>query len=120
MATEPTPPPIDPQMQALLDRLEATGFFQQIRDLEDNLGKISEAIGHIGKATVSRLDAMDNVLLHVLAVEAIIAVMIRTHPVDRDAVKAAVERITGDLPKEAKADARVLAIAEGLFPKAGN
>ncbi|MSO55120.1 MAG: hypothetical protein EXQ90_08410 [Rhodospirillales bacterium] len=120
MATEPTSPPLDPQTEALMQRLEASGFFQQIRDLEENLGKISEAIGHIGKATVSRLDAMDNVLLHVLAVESIIAVMVRTHTVDRAAVKDAVDRITADLPKESQASASVLAIADGLFPKTDN
>ena len=57
--------------------LEDSGFFNQIKELEGNLTKIAEELQSFGKAAQARMEESENLAAHILAIESILAVMIK-------------------------------------------
>jgi hypothetical protein len=79
---------------AIIRELESSGFFQQIGNLEKNLKAIAGDLQSLGETATQRLDETESLAAHVLAMEAILAVMLKSHPVDADAVRREVSRNT--------------------------
>ena len=64
--------------QVFIDLLESSGFFKQIHSLEDNLKIIAEELKTFGESAAQRMDETENLSAHVLAMEAILAVMLKS------------------------------------------
>ena len=79
---------------AFIQTLEQSGFFDQIRNLEDNLQKIAGDIGAIGKAASQRIEETESLAVHIIAIEAVLKVMLRTHDVDVEKVHGEVTKMT--------------------------
>ena len=108
------------ESQAFVDQLEKTGFFNQITELEMNLKKIAEDLSLLGNATVQRVDEIESLVAHVLAIESILSVMLKANPVDAEAVRATIKDTTPTSeenpdgnPKIQGAADRILKNAEG-------
>ena len=105
--------------RAFLQHLEKSGFFSQIKGLEGNLQSIAGALKALSDTTVERIQETENLVAHVLAIEAILAVMLRTSVVDSEAVSALIKATTTAAPDNGKGTPKVLAIAEGILSDAG-
>ncbi|OHC75694.1 MAG: hypothetical protein A3G18_03285 [Rhodospirillales bacterium RIFCSPLOWO2_12_FULL_58_28] len=97
-----------------LEQLEESGFFRQIKDLEGNLRRISMDIKSLGETATQRLEETESLAAHILAIEAILAVMIKNNPLDEKELKAAIEDKTAALSKEAAGNSAVRVIAENI------
>lgn len=95
--------------------LENTGFFEQVGTLQSSLSHLAEDIAAIGDQATQRLDEMESIAAHVMAIEAVLAVMLKTHPVDPDAVRAEVASRTGDIAGNPDGSPTVQAVAQDLL-----
>ena len=105
--------------RAFLQHLEKAGFFSQIKDLEGNLQSIAGALKALSDTTVERVQETENLVAHVLAIEAILTVMLRTSPVNSEAVSALIKETTTTSSDNGKGNPKVLAIAEGILSDSG-
>lgn len=104
--------------QAFLAQLERLGFFEQLKKLEGSLTALAGELTSIGEREAQRREEIDNLAAHVLALQSLLAVMVRSHPVDRDAVEREVETRTEVLTGDAGGSATVRAIALKLVDDA--
>jgi hypothetical protein len=104
--------------QAFLEHLEKTGFFNQIKDLEGNLQSIAGALKALSESTIERVQESENLVAHVLAIEAILTVMLRANPIDSEAVGSLIKETTNASPGNGEGNPKVLAIAEGILSDA--
>ena len=105
--------------RAFLQHLEKSGFFSQIKDLEGNLQNIAGALKVLSDTTVERVQETENLVAHVLAIEAILTVMLRMSPVDSEAVRALIKETTTAASDDGQGNPKVLSIAEGILSDAG-
>lgn len=73
-----------------LKELEDTGFFDQVGTLQSALSKLSTDISTIGAQATQRLDEVESIAAHVMAIEAVLAVLLKSHPVNAEDLKAEV------------------------------
>ncbi len=104
--------------QAFLRQLEASGFFQQISELENNLREISGNLKDLGEKATRRLDETESLAAHVLAVEAVLTVMLRDNPIAAEAVKAVIKENTSDLSDGGEGSPAVQTIAADILARA--
>jgi len=104
--------------QAFVDMLDASGFFRQIKVLEESLGIIAGELKSFGENSKARADETENLAAHVLAMESIIAVMAKAFPVDEDAVKAEIQDRTAALTGDGGGSPTVQALALEILGKA--
>lgn len=97
-----------------LEQLEESGFFRQIKELEGNLKRISTDIKSLGETATQRLEETESLAAHILAIEAILAVMIKNNPLNEKDLKAAIDDKTSALSKEAAGNSAVRVIAENI------
>lgn len=97
-----------------LKQLEGSGFFNQVEGLQTSLAKLSTDITAIGDQATQRLDEMESMAAHVMAIEAVLAVILKTHPVDADAVKAEVVRRTSAFSDDPNGSPTVQAVAADI------
>jgi hypothetical protein len=74
----------DNTSSAFIEQLQATGFFEQIKNLETNLKIIAADLTSLGQTATQRLQETESLAAHVLAVESILAVMLKSNPVAAD------------------------------------
>ncbi len=79
---------------AFIQTLEQSGFFDQIRNLENNLQNIAGDLGSIGEAATQRIEETESLAAHIIAIEAVLKVMLRTHEVDVEKVHEEVTKMT--------------------------
>lgn len=96
-------------------QLQTAGFFEQIRDLDSNIKRIVGDLETLGTIATQRVRETENLAAHLLAVEAILAVILRTHPVDPEAVKAAIKDMTADLSGNPEGSQAVQTVVETLL-----
>lgn len=77
--------------RAFIRKLEESGFFKQIGELEANLRTISDDLKGIGDAATRRLEETESLATHILAVEAVVAAIAATRDVDPAVVDRVVE-----------------------------
>ena len=117
MASDDGRDPGDPT-QAFLAHLENSGFFRQIGELEKNLKTIADDLKVLGEATLKRIDEIENLVAHVLAIEAILTVLLKTQPVDAEAVQAVIREKTAGISGSDEGSPLVHAVVEDLLKRA--
>lgn len=103
--------------QAFLKHLEDTGFFKQIKELEGNLTSISHELKNFGKAASQRMEETENLAAHILAVEAVLAVVLRKMDIDPEEVRAEVKDRTSAMSGNPDGSAAVHHIANDLIKR---
>ena len=106
--------------QVFLDLLEDSGFFKQIHGLEENLNIIAEELKTFGETAARRMDETENLSAHVLAMEAILAVMLKTYPIEAEDLKAEIMDRTAALSGKPEGSPTVHALAANILHKAQN
>lgn len=101
-----------------LELLDKTGFFAQIANLEGNLKTIADDLKVLGDSTLNRVQEVETLVVHVLAIEAVLTEMLRTHPLDVAAVKEEVRRKTAESSGQPDGNPAVNAIVDDLFERA--
>jgi hypothetical protein len=101
----------------VIEQLRRAGFFDQMGGLEQNLKVLADSLKSLGDATVQRVQEMDSLIAHVLAIEAILGTILKTHPVDGAAVRALVRQRTGDISKDGQGSPAVLSVVDDLLGK---
>lgn len=101
--------------QDVVHQLQTTGFFEQIRDLDANIKKIVGDLETLGTLATERLQETENLAAHLLAVEAILAVILKTHPVDPEAVRSAIKQMTADLTGDPDGSPAVRSVVDALL-----
>ena len=105
--------------QVFLDLLEDAGFFKQINELEDSLKTIAGELQTFGETAAQRVNEVENLAAHVLAVEAVLATMLKAYPVEKDAVLGEIKDRTAALTGNEDGSPTVQALALDLIEKAG-
>tara|TARA_R110000868_G_scaffold355569_2_gene617099 strand:+ start:550 stop:909 length:360 start_codon:yes stop_codon:yes gene_type:complete len=103
--------------RAFVKHLENSGFFNQIKDLESNLTKIAEELQSFGQATQARMEESENLAAHILAIESILAVVLKSSSVTLEDVKAEVKDRTAVISGVEEGSPSVHAIAEDIVKR---
>lgn len=103
------------QGEDFIQKLQATGFFDQVGFLQDSLRTMSEDIAAIGDRATQRLGEVESLAAHVIALEAVLQVMLETHPVDAEAVKAKVAERTREVTDDPNGSPTVQAMAQDII-----
>jgi hypothetical protein len=104
--------------QAFVDQLTETGFFKQINDLESNLRTIAEDLKVLGQTATQRLQETESLAAHVLAIEAILAVVLKASPVNAVDVSAAISEKTSGMTDSGEGSSAVQGVAAEILAKA--
>ena len=105
--------------QVFIDLLESSGFFKQIHGLEENLKIIAEELKTFGETAAQRMDETENLAAHMLALESILAVMLKNFPIDPEDLKAEIKDRTATLSGKEGGSPTVHALALEILKKAG-
>lgn len=103
--------------QAFVKHLEDSGFFNQIKDLEGNLTKIAEELQSFGQAAQARMEESENLAAHILAIESILAVVLKASGVTLEDVRAEVKDRTAAISGVEEGSPSVHAIAEDIVKR---
>ncbi len=104
--------------QMLLDLLENAGFFQQINILQESLNVITGELKSFGEGTVKSMEETENLATHVLAMESILAVMLKKYPISADELDAEIKDRTAATSGNAKGSPIVHALAQSILDRA--
>jgi hypothetical protein len=88
--------------------------------LEKNLKVIADQLHSFGDVVSNRMSELENLAAHVLAIEAVLAVVLREHPVDPEKLKAEVVKRTADISGNPDGSPAVHEIVSNLSPKAAD
>ncbi len=108
---------LEASTQEFLRHLDESGFFQQISILEESLKTISGDLKSLGETATQRLEETESLAAHVLAIEAILAALLKNHPVDEADVKALIREKTSALDDSGEGNPAVQNIAGELIAK---
>jgi len=97
------------------DDMVSAAMLDHMGSLEKNLQTIADDLRLLGEQAVGRVQEIENLATHVLAIEAVLAAMLKTYPVGADAVDAEVRRGTADLADDPDGSPKVRAVARGLL-----
>ncbi len=104
---------------AVLGDLEAQRFFRQIEEVEGSLKSIAEQLANFARSATERAQETESFAAHILALQAIVAVLARHANVPPESVAAEIRdeiKIrTAKLAGSADGSPEVLAIAAALF-----
>lgn len=106
--------------EAFHQQLEESGFFDQLHSVERSLDLIAEDLTALGSTATRRLEEIENLAAHMLAVEAILDVLLDSVTVDAEAVHARVRRATADPQVAPEGNPTVLAIVDDLLARGGS
>ena len=105
--------------QGLMGELEVQGFFRQIQEIEGSLKGIAEQLANFARAATERAQETESFAAHILALQAIVAVLARHAKVPPESVAAEVQdeikARTAKLAGTADGSPEVLAIAQSLL-----
>lgn len=99
----------------IMQELQKAGFFEQIRDLDANIKRIVNDLETLGSLATARVRETENLAAHLLAVEAILAVILKTHAIDPEAVRAAIKEMTADLSEDPEGSPAVRSVVDSLL-----
>ncbi|MGY9003719.1 MAG: hypothetical protein ACKVIF_11095 [Rhodospirillales bacterium] len=100
-----------------IQTLETSGFFDQIRNLESNLQNIAGDLGAIGDAASKRIKETESLAAHIIAIEAVLKVVLRTHEVDVEHVHAEVTKMTAESSDNPEGSPTVHQLVGEIFTK---
>lgn len=104
--------------EAFIQHLEKTGFFEQISNLETSLKSIVGEIEGFNVTNNQQQNESENIAAHILAMEAVLAAILRKHPVDEEDVVLEAQRQATALTGKPATNPTVEAIARNLVQKA--
>lgn len=104
--------------QVFIDLLEDSGFFKQINNLEESLKTIAGELSSFGEKAAKRMEETENLAAHVLAIESILAVILKATPIDAGELKAEVKDMTAAISGDADGSPTVHALAMNILDKA--
>ncbi len=106
--------------QAFVKHLEDSGFFSQIKDLEGNLTKIAEELQTFGQAAQARMEESENLAAHILAIESVLAVLLKAADVTEEQVAAEVKDRTAAISGVEEGSPAVHAIAKDILSRSAD
>jgi hypothetical protein len=105
--------------RAIVGELEAQGFFRQIQEIEGSLKGIAEQLANFARTATERAQETESFAAHILALQAIVAVLARHANIPPDSVAAEVrdeiKARTAKLAGNADGSPEVLAVAAALL-----
>ncbi len=93
-------------------------FFNKMADLETTLRTVAGELKALGDTAARRMEEAENLATHALAVEAIVSVMLRKHPIDVEDVFAEIKRRTAKSSGEREGSTIVRSVAADLISRA--
>ncbi len=119
MPTDDNNTPENPT-QAFIQHLEGTGFFEQISNLETSLKSIVGEIEGFNVTSNQRQEESENIAAHILAMEAVLAAVLKKLPIEEDDVILEAQRQATALTGKPATNPTVEAIARNLVQKANS
>jgi len=104
--------------QQFLRMLEQSGFFQQFQGLESSLEAVAGELKTFGAHVAQRMEETENLAAHILAIESILAVMLKSYPILRDDLDAEVKDRTAAIAGNPEGSPTVKALAQDILEKA--
>lgn len=105
--------------RAAFDEYEFQKLFGQIRDIEGGLKGIAEQLANFARSSTERAQESESFAAHILALQAIVAVLVRHANAPADAVVAEIrdeiKARTASLSGSADGSPEVLAVAQALL-----
>ena len=105
--------------QAVFGELEVQGFFRQIQEIEGSLKGIAEQLANFARTATERAQETESFAAHILALQAIVAVLARHANVPPESVAAEVRdeirARTAKLAGNADGSPEVIAVAQALL-----
>jgi hypothetical protein len=98
-----------------LKELEGAGFFDQVGTLQSALSKLSEDISTIGDHATRRLDEVESIAAHVMAIEAVLALMLKSYSIDPEELRAEVVERTRAFSDDPNGSPTVQAVAADII-----
>jgi len=98
-----------------LKELEGSEFLDQVGTLQSALSKLSEDISAIGDHATQRLDEVESIAAHVMAIEAVLAVMLKSHSIDPEELRAEVTARTRVCSDDPNGSPTVQAVAADII-----
>ena len=74
-----------------------SGFMEQVAQLQDSLGKVANGMSALGENAVRQGENSENLAAHIIAIESVLAVMLRHIPLDLNDVRAEADRRTQNI-----------------------
>lgn len=106
-------------LPAFLGELEAQGFLRQIQEIEGSLKGIAEQLANFSRSATERAQETESFAAHILALQAIVAVLARHANVPPESVAAEIgdeiKARTAKLAGNPDGSPEVLAIAQALL-----
>ncbi|MBL4692855.1 MAG: hypothetical protein JKY92_05945 [Magnetovibrio sp.] len=90
----------------------------QVGNLQGTLSQLSQDIVEIGGQATQRLDEMESMAAHIMAIESVLAVMLKQHPVDAKDVHDMVVSRTAELSGNKDGSPSVQAVAADIAANA--
>lgn len=108
--------PVDPAaLEQLIRELGLGTFVEQMGHLQDSLGKVAQGMEHLGESAMRQSQDTENLAAHILAIEAVLSVVLRHIPIDRNEMRREAERRTRHMDKgDAGTPSVVVRLAEDL------
>jgi len=103
------------ETQTFVKRLEESGFFDHMTQLDGNLKSIAGDLQTLGQSTAQRGQEIESLAAHLLAIEAIVCVLLRAHPVEAGDVAEVIAERTAKNDEAGGGNPTVLAIAETIL-----
>ena len=103
---------------AFLNDLQQSGFFEQVKDLQNSVGMVATDLKDLGARATERLEETESLATHILAIEAILTVLLKAAPVDRAEVSALIQGETSKMTGGDGANTLVESVAMNLIDKA--
>lgn len=90
-------------------------FLAQVGALQGTLSKLATDISDIGEKATQRLDEMESMAAHIMAIESVMAVMLKNHPVEAQDVHDMVVSRTAELSGHEDGSPSVQAVAVDIL-----
>lgn len=101
-----------------LNDLQQSGFFEQVKGLQDSVGRVATDLKDLGERATERLEETESLATHILAIEAILTVMLKTVAIDKDQVSALIREETSKITGGDGTNSLVESVAENLISRA--
>jgi len=109
---------IDSASAAFLKDLQESGFFDQVKDLQGNIGRIAEDLKDLGERATERLEETESLAAHVLAVEAVLTAILKSVVLDKDQIRTLIQEEVESMTGGNAANTLVKSVADSLIEKA--
>lgn len=101
-------------VKTFIKTLEQSEFFQQMNDLKESLAGVSGEIAEIGERVNYRSEEVETLAAHIMAIEAVLAVVLRGVSIDPEVVKAEVASRSGAFSGNPNGSPTVQAVAQDI------